>query len=360
MKSIDKKSRVLIVEDDLATRRMLVSMLKNQEYETLEASNGEEALNILFSTNLDLIILDIHMPVKNGIDVLKTIKRTKKYLLMPIIVLTIDIHEKIEALRLGASDYLVKPFDKLELSLKIHNQIKIKRYSMEMQNRVNNKIQDLNQKICNVEETQRKFLLKLAMQSERQMFFSDTLKAEKIASYTKEFVKIVCNLPEEILRKVYYSAAFHNIGFISLPSSLKNKKRFTDEDRKMMQKHIEYGAKFIYGLENTELLSIAKPIIEEYCERWDGKGYPKGLKGDDISFYARVVAIVVYFNALTSPRGYRKHNIFTDREVYYLMKRESGKMFDPILLDAFLKYYKRFIKIRDIIMKKRANVIMKH
>ena len=353
-----KKIKILIVEDDVFSRRVLVSMFKydhfGNSFDIFESGDGKDALQKILNNNFDLILLDIHIPKMDGISVLKTIRRSNKFLLTPIIILTADLDEKIRALRCGASDFLVKPYDKVELKLKIFNQVKIKRYSMELKRQVLEKAKELQDKIYKTEESQRKFLLKLAMQSERQMFFSDSLKAEKIATYSKELSTLCCNFTPEALKNIYYAAAFHNIGFISLPNKIKNKNgQYTEQDRKLMQRHIYHGAKFLYGLENTNLLSVAKPIIEEYCERWDGKGYPRGLHGDDISFYARIVSIVVYFNALTSHRGYRSRVVFSNREVYQILKKQSGKIFDPILIDVFLNNFDKFIKIRDRISSKR-------
>jgi len=356
------KIKILIVEDDVFSRKILTAMFggkSSKTFDVYESGDGEDAIDKVLTNNFDLILLDIHIPKKDGLTVLRTIKRSRRFFLTPVIILTVDVEEKIRALRYGASDFLVKPYNKMELRLKIFNQVRIKKYSMELKSQIIQKAQELQSKISKIEDTQRKFLLKLAMQTNKQLSFYDSLRAEKIAIYTKEFAMLCCHFPPESLKNIYYSAAFHNIGFISLPSNIKNKDgQYTQKDRKLMQKHIRHGAKFLYGLENTNLLRIAKPIIEEYCERWDGGGYPRGLKGDDISFYARIVSIIVYFNALTSPRTYREHEVFTDKEVFYLIKGQSGKIFDPILVDVFLDNYNKFIKIKNRLldkMKKRQS-----
>ncbi len=352
--------KILIVEDDVFSRKVLTTMFEYDDsgvnFNIVESDNGEDAIEKILTNNFDLILLDIHLPKKNGITVLRTIKRSRRFLLTPIIVLTADKEEKIKALQYGASDFILKPYDILELKLKIFNQVKVKKYSTELKYQIIHKAKELQSKIDKIEDTQRKFLLKLAMQSEKQMSYSDSLRAEKVATYTKKFSMLCCHCSPQMLKNVYYSAAFHNIGFLSLPNNIKNKDgQYTTKDRELMQKHIEHGAKFLYGLENTDLLNIAKPIIEEYCERWDGKGYPRGLEGDDISFYARIVSIVVYFNALTSPRGYREKIIFSDRDVYKLIQNQSGKIFDPILVDVFLINFDKFIAIKNRISSRARN-----
>ena len=354
--------KILIAEDDLASRKLLVSLFFRQgNIDIIEAKDGEEALSKVIQHNLDLILLDIHMPKRDGISILKTIRRNKKFLLTPIIMVTVDEKEKLEALRQGASDFIIKPYDKRELRLKVINQVKIKKYSKDVTNTLIYKTKELHNQLLHIQETQKKFLIKIAMHTERQMIFSDANRAEKIATYTKHLARLCCNMSQEQLKNLFYSAAFHNIGFISLPDSIKNKKgTYSDKDRALMQKHIKYGSDFLEGLENTDLINITKPIIEEYCERWDGKGYPKGLKGDNISFYARIVSIVVYFNALTSNRKHRiNQKNFTDKEIYMILKSQSGKIFDPILLEVFLDNFRLFLKLRDRFVRRRKKKIIK-
>jgi len=349
---IDEKIKILIAEDDYLSRDLIIQVLKlNEKFVLYIAEDGEKALTLLFKEELDLIIISANLPKKSGFEILKIIQRGRKFSSIPTIVLILNSSERIKALNLGANIFLEKPYNIAELKLKVFNQIKL------IECLKKKMIKKLQAKICEIEieKAQREILLKLAMQSEKQMLFTDNFKAIKIATYTKELAKLCSDIPKHLLQNIYYASSFHNIGFISLPNNIKMKRGlYTQEERDLMEKHIKYGINFVSDFKNTNLLEVAKPIIEQYCERWDGLGYPKGLDGDDISFYARIVSISVYFNAISSPREHRdkKQKIYTNREVYFLIKSQSGKRFDPILIDVFLKNFKRFINIRDKISKK--------
>ncbi len=352
---INKKINILIAEDDYFSREMIIEILKmNSLFDVWEAKNGDEALTLLFQNSFDMIILSINLPQKDGFEILKVIQRGRDFASIPTIVLVSNNEEKLKSLELGANIFLEKPYDILELKLKVSNQLKM------IENLKNKMIKTFQGRVCEleIEKAQREILMKVVRQNEKQMLFVDNFKSLKIATYTKELSRLSSDIPQYLLQNIYYAASFHNIGFISLPNELKIKRgQYSEKEREIMEKHIKYGIEFVSDFKNTKLLEVAKPIIEQYCERWDGLGYPKGLKGDDISFYARVVSITVYFNALTSPREHRNkyQKIYTNREVYFLIKSQSKKRFDPILVDVLLENFAKFINLKDKILKKIEN-----
>ena len=349
--------KILIAEDDIFNREFLVSMfIEYENFEIIEAADGQEAFDKILKHPLDVILLDVHMPKKNGLEIVKTVRKMAKYISVPIIVITSDKHDKTKALEYGANDFLAKPYDTMELKVRVYNQVKLRKYSQKLEYQVEKKTKELKSKMSKIEETQRKLLLRIALFSEKQMTDIGSHKVEKIAVYTKYLAKICCGIPLSEQEDIYYSSALHNIGFFALPNNIRTKKgKYSSSERVAMQRHIEYGQKFLLGLEETDLLKIAKPIIEQYCERWDGKGYPNGLKGESISLYARIVTVCVFFNSLTTPRDYRDKIIFSNKEVYSFMKEQSGKIFDPLLLDIFLKNFNKFIQLKNRLNKKVKN-----
>ncbi len=345
--------KILIAEDDIFNREFLISLfLGYDNFEIHEAEDGEEALEKILEEHYDVVLLDIHMPKKTGIEVLQIIRRSKKLITTPVIVVTSNEEDRKKALSLGANDFLVKPYDSIELQIRLYNQVKLYKYSKNLEQMVKIKHLNLLKKIEKIEETQRKLLIKFALYAERQMGAKDGGKSKKIAEYTKLLSSYCCELPIEEQKDIYYAAAIHNIGFFALPHSIKTKNgKYTKEEREIMKKHILYSKEFLKDLEETDLIKVARPIVEQYCERWDGKGYPLGLKGDEISPYARIVTIAVYFNALTTPRDYRNKRVFSDDEVYKILESQSGKIFDPILIDVFLKHFDEFLALRDKLNK---------
>ncbi len=348
--------KILIAEDDIFNREFLVSMfIEYENFEILEAQDGQEAYEKILKYPLDVILLDVHMPKKNGLEIVKDMRKMEKFTSVPVIVITSDKHDKTKALEYGANDFLPKPYDTMELKVRVYNQVKLRKYSQKLEEQVAIKTQQLRAKMSKIEETQRKLLLRIALFSEKQMTDKSSHKVEKIAIYTK-YLSQMCGLSADKQEDIYYSSALHNIGFFALPNEIRTKKgQYNARERAEMQKHIGYGSKFLSGLEETDLVRIAKPIISQYSENWDGSGYPKGLKGDEISIYARIVTVCVHFNALTTPRDYREKKVLSDKEVYSSMKSESGITFDPILLNVFLKNFKKFIQIKDKLIKKVSN-----
>jgi Response regulator containing a CheY-like receiver domain and an HD-GYP domain len=332
--SIKDTARILIVDDQPYNVDLLKRILRRDGYKHLQGLEDPTLLEEVFHQyEPDIILLDIHMPEINGLDALQMIRRWQEdneYL--PILILTADMTPEIKqnALSAGANDFLNKPFDRTEVLLRIHNLLETRNLHKELQHhneQLENKVKRRTQML---EQAQNEILTLLAKVSE---FRDDvTGKHTKRVGLLSELIAMELGLPEKEIELIGKAAPLHDIGKVAVPDRILLKPgRFTEDEFKEMQKHTVFGEQILVNSQ-FDILRMAEQISASHHEKWDGTGYPNGLKGEHIPLPARIVAVADFYDALTHHRPYK--DAWSQEATLEEIKNQKGKHFDPVVADA--------------------------
>ncbi len=298
---------VLIVDDMEENVDILMEALGN-DYDISVAMDGESALDFIDKNRLDLILLDIVMPGMNGYEVCKKLKQDKKTKEIPIIFLTALADEENEAkgLLLGAVDYITKPFSSLLVKARVRNQLELKLHRDHLEQLVWARTREL-------ELTQKVTIESLGTLAEyRDPETGGHIKRTQnyvklLAEHLKNHPKYKSYLNDATIELLFKSAPLHDIGKVGVPDNILLKPdKLTNDEFIEIKKHSEYGKNAIAVSEKRlgkkSFLEFARIIAESHHEKWDGTGYPKGLKGEEISIPGRLMAIADVYDALISKR----------------------------------------------------------
>ena len=323
--------RVMIV-DDSKTIVKIVSMLLEKkidsDLEIVQCSSGEVALRKLEDIEIDLILLDVVMDGMDGFETCKRIKTDSKTKDIPVIFLTSRTEEDdiIKGFEVGGIDYISKPFRETEFIARVKTQLKITK----LQKR-------------EIESTQSEVILKMGEIGES--------RSEETANHVKRVAKYsyllaeLCGLEENECKLLSTASPMHDIGKVSTPDNiLKKPGKLTKEEFEEMKKHTTIGYE-LFASSRGEILKTAAIVAHEHHEKYNGKGYPRGLKGNEIHIYGRITAIVDVFDALGSERVYKK--AWELDKITSLLIEEKGEHFDPYLVDLFMENIDKFLEIRD-------------
>jgi putative two-component system response regulator len=355
-----KNIKILVVDDDASTRENLKEILSLEGYTVYTAENGKEALERLSHLNPDIMVVDLFMPELDGISLCKIVKNNTETVDIGIILITAanDIDSRIKGLAGGADDFLNKPFLIPELKARIVSLSKIKKYRDFLKNYQNLLEKEVEKKTS---ELQKLYLqLQIAYNEIKDLSLEIIYRLAKAAEFKDEYTgfhiqrigfystKIAehLGLSKEQIELIKYSSPLHDIGKLRIPDHILLKPGpLSKEEWEIMKTHTVMGAKILEG-SKIKYLKAAEKIALLHHEKWDGTGYPYGLKGKKIPLFARIVSIVDVFDALTSDRPYRK--AFSVEEAFEIIKNESGKHFDPELVEVFLKIKDEIIEIRTL------------
>ena len=311
------KERILVVDDNRDLRELAETILNTQNYQVTVAEDGKKALAIFDSTSPDLIISDIAMPEMDGFAFLEAVRSREKGAAVPFLFLSAYSQKSnlSQARRLAVDDYLIKPFDALELLAAV-------RVRLDRRQAV---------QIFDTREAHLQTVLLMANTIEARDFYTHQ-HINRVQEIALLFGRAL-QWGEASLAILEFGAILHDIGKLIVPSAILNKKTaLTPEEWEIMRKHSESGAKMLEGVHH---LKPAIPFILAHHERWDGSGYPHGLKGDDIPLEGRMMALVDVYEALTSDRSYHKGR--SKDAALTMIKEKSGTHFDPFLVEEFLK-----------------------
>jgi len=337
---------VLIADDDAFNRQLIISLLsKIPSIKYIEAENGIEALDLLVREKIDIILLDLHMPRLNGIETIKEIKKSTIHSLIPIIIISTDELVMKEFYRLGANDFISKPFKLTELQAKIYKHFEEVYYK--------NKFKKIEKKKTQIAKKEKMFDLTTIENSQKEMFkglaYLISLRDKNIeisAKLVKAFAELL-NYDKSDIDRLYLSTIIYNIGALSSNDFTKSYTNIiSNESSSIDTIYIFQGYQIIKNSIETPFLKILKSVIIEHRENYDGTGVPQELKGKDISPYAQIVYIVETFNILVSQQNSLK-------SIYNFLANQSGKMFDPELLYHFLGYFDYFIELRQKYIKEK-------
>jgi len=317
--------RVLLCDDEMMNRKLASKILVKEGYEVVEAENGEEALALLDNQSFDLILMDLMMPVMDGFEATKKIKENENTATIPLIIISaLSDKEAIhKGLSLGADDYLLKPFDLIEFRLRISNALKMSRLQ---NNKSEKEILCIMAKMAEYRDNE------TSQHTVRVGEFSALLA--KLWGWGKERV--------ELMR---LTAPMHDVGKVGITDSILLKPgKLTEDEFEIMKDHAYIGYQLLTHKE-TPLLKLAAEIAYTHHEKYDGSGYPRGLKGDEIPESGAIVAIADVFDALTSERPYK--NAFSIEKTIEILAEGSGKHFHPKMLSLFLENIDKVTAIKE-------------
>jgi len=342
-----KKSNILIVDDNTANIALLENILEDEGYDEFTSTTDPRTVSSLcMEEDFDLILLDIRMPHMSGLEVMEALAEQftgDNYL--PIIVLTaqLDQETRKEALALGAKDFITKPFQHWEALLRIKNQLETRYYYKRQILRGDVLEKEVAKRTQEISSIQLEIVRRLGMAGE----FRDNETGAHVVrmSRVSEAIARGAGLDEKTCELILYSSTMHDVGKIGIPDRVLLKPGKLDaEEWEIMKTHANIGAKII-GEYPADIFWMAGSIAASHHEKWDGSGYPKGLKGDAIPIAARIAAISDVFDALLSSRPYK--DPWPLDKALALMKENSGTHFDPVLLDVFFDCLDEIIEIRD-------------
>ncbi|MDR1158089.1 MAG: response regulator [Oscillospiraceae bacterium] len=351
----NRRDTIILVDDNMANLFMGKNMLK-MFYEVYSVPSAEKLFECLGRFVPDLILLDIEMPVMDGYETIKRLKRTDAFIDIPVIFLTTKNDEGSEllGLNLGAVDYVSKPFSTPLLLKRIETHLLIAAQKRALK-RSNDSLQEtVLQKTRQVTGLQNAVLNIVAELVE----FRDGITGGHVYRTQKYLQFLIERLIKENiyideisrwdLDFVFSSAQLHDVGKIAISDVILNKPgKLTDEEFEIMKTHVQIGVNAIERIEATtsqhEFLHHAKIIASTHHEKWDGSGYPRGLSGKSIPLEGRLMAVADVYDALISARPYKK--AFTANEAERIMEEGRGVHFDPVLVDVFHSAAGRFAGI---------------
>jgi putative two-component system response regulator len=349
---VPESVKILAVDDVQMNLDMLELMLLGVGGVFLKALNGAEALEILAeNADIDTILLDLEMPVMNGFELLTALKVEDRYRDIPVIVVTADKHEVLRALALGANDFLSKPYDPEELTLRVRNHLRSKKLldlsnnmSLVLEREVVKKTADLRRALDFSRKTEYEISLRLGKAAE----FRDVetgMHIKRISEFSKLLGKL-SGLSAKACEVLRYSSPLHDVGKIGIPDRILLKPGKLDpEEFRIMQLHTVIGGTILSEAQSYPVIAAGQIIALQHHEKWDGSGYPNGLAGTAIHLFGRIVMIVDVFDALLSERPYKK--AFSLEQTMRIMAEGNGVFFDPQLLSLFTEHLDEFIKVRE-------------
>jgi cyclic di-GMP phosphodiesterase len=314
-------SLILIVDDEPSARRALESLLAGEGHGLAFATSGAEALLLAKRLEPDLILLDVMMPGMDGLEYLRLIRNIPRLAEIPVILVTAldDRASRLAGLEAGADDYVIKPIDRVDLRMRIRTIMRLNRYR---------KLQDA---LNSLEEAYNATLegWVRALDLREHELEGHSLR---VAEMTVRLARAL-NVDASELIQIHRGALLHDIGKIAIPDQILRKAGpLDDAEWAIMRRHPEYARSMI------EPIAFLRPALQiPYChhERWDGKGYPRGLKGDEIPRPARIFTVVDVWDALVSDRPYR--SCWEGRRVCEYIQENAGTIFDPEVVRCFLE-----------------------
>ncbi|BAU42067.1 two-component system response regulator [Leptolyngbya sp. O-77] len=314
--SDSEKPKILVVDDHPSSRMTAVALLSVEGYDVLEADSGAAALNCVAQANPDLILLDVMMPGMDGYEVCRHLKQDEHTRLIPVVFVTAlnDRRARLRGIEAGGDDFLSKPFDQLELSARVNSLVR--------QKRLNEDLDHAGQVLFSIART---------IES-RDPNTGD--HCERLVQLGKAFGEFL-GLSRTEVRDLMWGGYLHDIGKVGIPDAVLLKVgQLSPEEWIIMRQHVLIGERICQPLRTMQGVV---PIIRHHHERWDGSGYPDGLKGNEIPYLAQIFQLIDIYDALTSERPYK--SAFSPEEALKIMIEETSKGWrNPDLMDKFASF----------------------
>ena len=339
---------VLIVDDEDINIDILVEILKD-DYNVITARNGIEALDKLNSADVlpKIILLDIMMPEMDGRELFNIVRVDDNFKRVPVIFITAENEFESELLEAGAVDFINKPFQPQIVRLRVRNQIALKNYSDNLEEMVAEKTAEATKILENAVQGLANVIEHRDLESGEHVKRTK-LYVKALADYLIESGSVYAEKLIEMQSDVIMKAmAFHDVGKIAIPDRILLKPGKLDPDEyEIMKTHTIRGKEIVRELGDVEsslYLNHCEDICYSHHERWDGMGYPRQLKGEEIPLSARLATVADVYDALVSARVYKSAMPY--EEAFKLIVDGKGTQFDPVIIDAFVQLYDQFREI---------------
>ncbi|GLX83751.1 two-component system response regulator [Thalassotalea loyana] len=328
---------ILVVDDNTENIDLLRGVLK-EDYKILAAINGKSAIEIAKRKQPDMILLDIMMPGMSGYDVCKELKKDFSTCDIPIIFVTAmnEIQDEAKGLKLGAVDYITKPISTTIVKQRVRTHLALYDQTRLLESTVKERTKKL-------ENSQLEIVYRLGRAAEYKD--NETGMHVKRMSHYSRILALKAGMSTKDADMLLLAAPMHDIGKIGIPDSILRKPGKLDaQEWQVMKTHASIGAE-ILSSGGSVLLKMAETVALTHHEKYDGSGYPAGLKGKDIPLIGRIVAIADVFDALTSERPYKK--AWSIEDAIALIVEERGKHFDPELADYFIESIDEITSVKE-------------
>ena len=330
--------QVLIVDDNATNLTLFRHLLKKiDDLESICFSEPKQAIDWCGSHEPDLVLLDYMMPEMDGLEFIMRFKAIYEHQTIPIIMVTADTESDVRtnALDLGAYDFLNKPVDKLELLARVRNLLALRESQRALSDRAAWLAAEVKKSTEEIRAREREMIIRLSKAAEHR----DPETGQhllRMANYSRLIAgELGLSINEQDL--ILLAAPMHDIGKVATPDAILLKPgKLTEEEFFIMKQHASIGHAILDGSE-CDLISTAAILALTHHEKFDGSGYPNGLKGEDIPLYGRIVAVADVFDALTSPRPYKR--AWTLEEACQFLRDNSGSHFDPQCVNAFFNVW---------------------
>lgn len=360
---MQKKNTILVVDDENTNLRLMEAMLLPMGYEVTTAPDGEKALESAHEISPDVILLDIMMPKIDGFETARRLRRDEITRTTPIVMVTglNEVEDRVKALEAGADDFLAKPVDMMELKARVQSLLKVKAYNDHMRD---------YQKELEAEVEKRTEQLKRAFEEIKKASLDSIYRLSKAAEYKDEetashiermsyysvAIARKMGLDEDTVESILYAAPMHDIGKIGIPDQILLKQGRLDPDEwEIMKKHTTIGGSILEG-SNAGFIKLGEIIALTHHEKWDGSGYPKGLKGEEIPLAGRIVAVADVFDALTSKRPYKE--ALPAEDSFSIISDSKGSHFDPEVVDCFFAIKDEILAVKDRYNHEQKNLLV--
>ncbi len=349
------KKKILFVDDEKRVLDGLRRILRGErgEWDITFANSVDEALEVLSDVDHDAVISDVNMPIRDGLDLLQAIRANERTADIPVVILTGNGEPdmKRRALDMGATDLLAKPVVREDLIARIHSVLRLKGYMDEIKNHGKQLEERVRLRTAELEYSRAEVIWRLGKAGEFRD--SDTgFHVVRVGLISQELAKAL-DLEDAQVREIFLSAPLHDIGKIGIPDKILLKPgKLNPEEWEIMKTHTNIGGQIlraepmaelhsstlrtltgIEGFARNPFANTGASIAESHHERWDGSGYPRGLRGNKIPIEARITTVADVYDALCSKRPYKP--AFSEDEVLKIMLKGVGSQFDPEVFDAF-------------------------
>ena len=356
--SLLKQPEILVIDDVPENLQMLSGMLTAKGYKVRPVLNGRLALKMAHGNPPDLILLDITMPDMNGYEVCAELKANSLLKEIPVIFISAlsETEDKIQAFDAGGVDYITKPFKTQEVQARVDTHLRLRFLQMEME-AYNTSLQKMvDEKVKEISESQMATIFALAKLAESR---DDETRVHlervrhnccMLASWLRKNSSYKEQISLQFVNNILCTSPLHDIGKVGIPDAVLLKPgKLTAEEFEIVKKHAVIGAETLEAVRSSypqnSFIAMGVEIARQHHEKWDGSGYPDGLRGDEISLSARIMAVADVYDALRTQRVYKP--AFSQEETCRILFEGSGKHFDPVVVEAFRHLQEDFDKCQE-------------
>ena len=338
--------KILIVDDQEVNIILLERILKGAGYVSISSTmDPGEVCELHLKNRYDLILLDLQMPAMDGFQVIEGLKKIELDGYLPVLVITAQPSHKLRALQVGAKDFISKPLEQAEVLARVHNMLEVRLLHRELQNYNDALELQVGERTVELQESYLETIFTMTRAAEYKDVDTGS-HVQRISYYCRELARML-GMDKEFIEKIFFAGPMHDVGKIGIPDHVLLKPAsLTADEWEIMKGHSSMGSK-ILGNSKSIYLKMGAEIALNHHERWDGGGYPNGLRGEDIPLAARIMNICDIYDALRSKRPYKPglDHLKAMDIITHGDGRTQPEHFDLVILAAFKKNHQSFCDI---------------